>query len=92
MCFSIRIEIPFLNIGKKPNILQPHTHASRACENLSKAFSEQLKEYWFYEVIDDNDFRDLLIINDIVHVLQAYGYPEELAMEEAFNIFYTVEL
>jgi hypothetical protein len=59
---------------------------------MSETFSKPLTQYWFLEVISDRDFRELLIVNDIVHVLQACGYPEELAMDKAIEVFYNLEL
>jgi hypothetical protein len=59
---------------------------------MSEALSEPLKRYWFYEMIDDQDFRELLIVDDIAHVLQSCGYPKSLAVSKAFNVFYNLGL
>ena len=61
-------------------------------KEVSEAFPEPLDQYWFLEVIDERDFRELHIVNDIMHVLQSCGYPEDLAMNKALEIFHSLEL
>jgi hypothetical protein len=59
---------------------------------MSEAFSERLKRYRVYEMIDDQDFRELLIVEDITHALQSCGYPKSLAVSKALNVFYNLGL